>query len=116
MFTVFGETWRILPKLQKPARHSFAHEDTLFETRATFGGKSYITSISTEKCAESRPMGSCRTSCKYVIVWLDKFGITKIHFAYGNEAPPAPDRTMAGRWVYAFAVTGESLHVESKVR
>jgi hypothetical protein len=115
ILSILGETFNVLTELEKlPARDfNISCQEAVFETRIRFGPKSYITGLYNKKVG-----GSClnklhNVSCRYVVVWLDRIGITDIEFLPSEKHMlAAPGR----KWVYAFAITEGRIYVRSKVR
>lgn len=116
---IFGETFRLLLKLQEPKRPALdfpvSCRAALFETRFDFGQESYITGIYDENVAGSSLVKSYDTPCNFIVVWLDKVGITDINFLSTDAIPSSQPKRKSRYWVYTIAVAEDWFYVRSKV-
>lgn len=105
-----------LQELERPSRHYVVScRHVLFITRTRIGQGSYVTGIYNENVAGSYPIDLPTMPCKYVVVSLDKVGITNIHLSSTVEPPSRPPKAYMGYWMYTFAVADGLFHVQSKV-
>ena len=111
---ILGETYRLLQRLRHwPAREfSLCCRDDVFATHTQFGNRSYITHLSAKESDGSCLVKSRHAPCSFVIVWLDRVGITHVEFQESSWVESAP---RGSTWVYAVAVTEGKIHVKSKV-
>lgn len=111
---IFGETFNLLHELQKRPAHRYqvSGRDAIFETRFEFGRTSYITGLYNEEVIDSSLVKLRDVPYDYIVVWLDKVGVTAINFLPSGVTPIA---TRGTKWVYAIAAPKEWIHVRSKV-
>jgi hypothetical protein len=111
---ILGETCRLLQGLRQwPARSfSLSCQDSIFATRVQFGNRSYITDLSVEQADDSFLVKSRNVPCRFLIVWLDRVGITHVEFQESSQVESAPQ---GSKWVYAVALTEGKIYIKSKV-
>lgn len=116
MSIIFGtQTSDLIEALKKHPARDFRVScgGAIFESRFFFYGTSYITGLYNEELPDLHLVKASVTTCRFVIVWSDKIGITNIDFLPSLESPIA--ERSGDRWLYAIAMIGDSIHVRSKV-
>jgi len=133
ILSVGSQIPRLLSELERSPAPEFnlsCHGD-VFQTSFTYGGRSYITSLSNQEIDGSRRIKSGDMMYNHVLVWLDRIGITQVEFVHsevlnatsrvGNDfkeshnANESIDARSKRQWVCAIAPTRASLCVKSKV-
>lgn len=108
----------MLHELERPhsgqrRRYRVSVRGALFETRINFGRASYVTGLYDEQVEGSHQVKSAATPCRFVVIWLDKLGVTNVEFLPDCH-PSAPAKRRLGYWVHALQVNDDYIHVSSK--
>jgi hypothetical protein len=111
---IYGEIFKAFSLLKEhPAGdYSISCADAVVQTRVCFGKRSYITGLFDQPIPGSQTIKFCNEKPKYIMVWIDKIGVTDIEFLHSKTVNDLVQ--LKHKWLYTFPFT-ENIHVKSKV-